>query len=121
MTEPNVLQFPKDKIFREAVQDIDAVKKTKEKGLINFADSIVEDLTSSIISDVGNYGIDMENPNFLNDLRFMVAILAATIYRNLELEHPLHEFMDKNIIFLPEEEMNEGEVSEEDISLDTKD
>jgi hypothetical protein len=91
MTEPNIVQFPKDKIVREALPDIEELNKVKEKSIKNFADTITEDISSNILFELDNYG-------FMKDFHFLVATMAATIYRTLSVEHPLHKFMSENVV-----------------------
>jgi hypothetical protein len=98
MTEPNIVQFPRDKIVREAIPDIEELNKVKEKSIMNFADSVVEDMSSNVLFELGNYGIDIESEAFMKDFHFLVAVFAATIYRTLSVDHPLHSFMDKNVV-----------------------
>jgi hypothetical protein len=98
MTEPNIVQFPKNKIVRETVPDIDELNKVKEKSIMNFADGVVEDMSSNILFELGNYGIDIESEKFLKDFYFLVAIMGATIYRTLSVEHPLQAFMDEKVV-----------------------
>jgi len=98
MTEPNIVQFPKDKIVREALPDIEELNKVKEKSIKNFADTITEDMSSNILFELDNYGIDTQTEDFMKDFHFLVATMAATIYRTLSVEHPLHKFMSDNVV-----------------------
>jgi hypothetical protein len=98
MTEPNIVQFPKDKIVREALPDIEELNRVREKSIKNFADTVIEDMSSNILFELGNYGIDIESETFIKDFHFLVATMAATIYRTLSVDHPLHRFMDENVV-----------------------
>jgi hypothetical protein len=97
MKDENILQFPKDKIFRERLPDSEQIKKMKEKGLQNFADYLSSDITDNILHDLGNYGIDIEEDSFLKDFYFATMILDAAIYRSLQIEHPMHEYINAHV------------------------
>lgn len=98
MSEPNIVQFPRDKIVREALPDIEELNRAKEKGIKNFANTVIEDMSSNILFELSNYGIDTESDEFIKDFHFLVATMAATIYRSLSVDHPLHKFMDENVV-----------------------
>jgi hypothetical protein len=112
MTEPNVVQFPKSKIVRETIPDIEELNKVREKGIRNFADTLVADISSNILGDLDNYGINIDNDSFLKDFHFLVATMSAAVYRTLEVDHPLHKFMDENVVMIPMDNP-EAEITEE--------
>lgn len=104
MTEPNVVQFPKNKIVRETLPNIEELNRVKEKGIRNFADTLVADVSANILGDLDNYGIDVDNDEFVKDFHFFVATLCATVYRTLGVDHPLHKFMDESVVIVPMDE-----------------
>jgi hypothetical protein len=55
-------------------------------------------MSSNILFELGNYGIDTETEEFMKDFHFLVATMAATIYRTLSVDHPLHKFMEENVV-----------------------
>ena len=67
MSNNKVVQFPKSKIVREAPVDIEVLEKAKEKGIQNFADSVVEDIIGFVVGDLENYGVDVEDEQFIKD------------------------------------------------------
>ena len=93
----NILEFPKDKIVRERLPDIEEINKLKEKGLQKFADAVISDIVDNIQDCLDNYGIDVEDESFIKDFNFTNMILSASIYRSLNIEHPMHEYIDKNV------------------------
>ena len=108
MTEDaNILQFPKSKIYRERMPDIEEINKLKEKGMQNFADTLVNDISDNILHDLSSYGIDIEDDVFIKDFYFTTMILSAAIYRSLKVEHPMHSYIDTHVqvIEKSEEEM----------------
>ena len=92
-----VVDFPKHKIVREVPVDIEEVTKAKEKGLLNFADGIVDDMIGNIYSELDNYGLDTEGENFDKDFSFAMDGLRACVFRALGMKHHLHEFLDTNV------------------------
>jgi len=92
-----VVEFPKSKIVREAPVNVEQIEKAKEKGLLNFADGIVDDLIGNLYSELENYGLDTSGDHFDKDFSFAVDGLRACIFRSLDLKHHLHEFLDTNV------------------------
>jgi len=92
-----VVEFPKNKIVREAPVNVEQIEKAKEKGLINFADGIVDDMIGNIYSELDNYGLDTEGENFDKDFSFAMDALRACVFRALGMKHHLHEFLDTNV------------------------
>jgi hypothetical protein len=102
---PTILEFPKHKIVREAPSPIiEELERLKEKGIQNFADGLTQEISSGILSDLSNYGIDIDSQPFIKDYMFLLSILSSTIYRSLDVEHPLHKFIDANISLMKEDE-----------------
>lgn len=93
----NIVEFPKSKIVRDGALNTEAVNKLKEKSTQNFADTLVQEITESLLLELDNYGIDTEADHFNKDFYFLVSILSAMIYRSLELEHDFHNFLDSYV------------------------
>lgn len=102
-----ILSFPKSKIVREIPPNIEELEKAKEKGLMKFADGILDELAEGLIIEIENYGIDTETQSFARDVAFTIDSLRATIYRTLSLDHNLHKFIDEAVIFKPRSEILE--------------
>lgn len=95
--EVNILQFPKHKIIRERLPDIEEINKLKEKGLQKFADFISSEISDNMLEHLSSYGIDIETDAFIKDFYFATMILNAAIYRSVDLDHPMHEYINNNI------------------------
>ena len=93
----NVVQFPKSKIVREPSPDDDVVKEFKLKGLFNYADGIVDDIVEIMVTEIENHGVDTDSNVFLRDFSMAADALRATIYRQFDLKHNLHNFIDENV------------------------
>lgn len=92
-----VISFPTNKIVREYPQNIDLLEKVKEKSVRKFADDVIGILAESCFDQIEAIGLNTENENFDTDFAFVVETIRATVYRNLEIPHHLHEFIDKNL------------------------
>lgn len=92
----NIVEFPKHKIVRDNVNN-EELNKMKEKSLTNFADSLTQEITENMLMDFDNSGINIETETFIKDFHFLVGILTATIYRSMDLEHDLQEFIDERV------------------------
>jgi hypothetical protein len=92
-----VITFPTDKIVREYPQNIELLEKVKEKSVRKFADDVIEILSEACYDQIEALGLDTEDDKFDRDFAFVVETVRATVYRNLEIPHHLHEFIDKNL------------------------
>lgn len=102
MTEANILPFPKSKIVRETPpeQTNESLEKLKKQGIINYADAIATDLSGLVYLELSQFGIDTSSQIFEKDFVLLSAILKATIYRAMTLEHPLHQSMSDSVTLI---------------------
>lgn len=98
-----VLEFPKNKIIRTTTISNETLEGMKAKGLKNFADSLIEDVSSDLMAALDNYGIDTDQANFSKDYIFLTEVITALVYRTLKLEHSLHQFIDSNVELVKED------------------
>lgn len=101
-----IVNFPTNRIVREVQPNIEEVEKAKEKGKQKYADGIVAEVATGLLAELENYGIDLENEDgkFNKDFLFLTDVLKSVIYRNMDLQHPLHEFVDENVAIFDDEE-----------------
>jgi hypothetical protein len=111
-----IVEFPKNKIVRE-ISNQDTIEQAKIKGRIKYADGIVDDVVDLIIEDLENQGIDIDNEYFLKDFSMTVDALRATVYRQFNLEHGLHNFIDENVRMI---DRKTGKVIENVKDIDTE-
>ena len=100
--------MPKEEQISLVKQSMETqINKLKEKGMQNFADTLVNDISDNILHDLSSYGIDIEDDVFIKDFYFTSMILSAAIYRSLKVEHPMHSYIDTHVqvIEKSEEEM----------------
>lgn len=94
----NILNFPQDKIVRHSPSFTeDMLNKMKEKGAQNFADMLVQELTTNILAELSGFGLDIEKDSFGKDFMFLTGVLSATIYRSMDLNHEFHQFIDESV------------------------
>lgn len=93
----NIVEFPKNKIFRDAPVNLELIEKAKEKATINFADSVTDTMIDTLLEGLDNFGIDTEEEAFIKDFSLTVDSIRATIYRSLGINHNLHSFIDDNV------------------------
>ena len=92
-----VISFPSNKIVREYPQNIEILEKAKEKSVKKFADDVIDILAETCYEQIESLGLNVETKDFDRDFSFVVETIRATVYRNLELPHHLHEFIDNNL------------------------
>jgi transcriptional regulator NrdR family protein len=92
----NVVEFPSHRIIREA-SSIPMQEVLRENSMRKMADTITDDLIGNIVEDLENSGIDVDRAEFLKDFSLVADSLRASIYRQFEVEHNLHSFIDTNI------------------------
>ena len=94
MTE-KVIEFPKHKVVRDLPGNV--MEERQRRADQKMADSIVEELTSIIITELDNYNVNIEDESSTKDLVLTVDALRATVYRQCGFEHHLHPYIEKNI------------------------
>ena len=95
MSEDKVIEFPKSKVVRELPEEIHKARQAKADQ--KFADSVVDELSGFLLTELDNYDLQVENKAFSKDFVLVVDALRATIYRSLGLDHHLHTFIDDNV------------------------
>lgn len=108
-TENTILEFPKHKIVRDRVPESEEVIKFQAKKKRRFADTLVEDLSEEILYMLSDIGINTEKEDFTKDFHFFVNSLSSMVYRSLEIEHGMHEFVDNHVNVVQVETLDEGE------------
>ena len=93
-TPKKVIEFPKHKVIREVPEQL---QERDRRANQKYADTITDDLTSMLITELDNFMVDVQDKKFTRDLVLVVDALKAAIYRSLGLDHHLHDFIDKNV------------------------
>ena len=71
---------------------------------LQFAEELSESLVVQLIHTMGENGIDISDNSFVRDMSMVIELVQGSIYRDLELEHPAHKFMEEfvDITILPD-------------------
>lgn len=125
-----VIEFPKSKVVREVPKEVHEERNRRADQ--KMADSIVDEITGLVITEMDNYYVEVENKTFAKDLVLVADAIKATVYRSFGLDHHLHSFIDNNVKLIEgdlnamsKEEIKEkiekimGELSEAKESLDS--
>ena len=62
---------------------------------LQFAEELSESLVVQLIHTMGENGIDISDNSFVRDMSMVIELVQGSIYRDLELEHPAHKFMEE--------------------------
>ena len=62
---------------------------------IGFAGELSESLIVQMIHTMGENGIDISENSFIRDMAMVIELVQGSIYRDLELKHPAHKFMEE--------------------------
>jgi hypothetical protein len=116
-----VVEFPKHKIVRQAPINIEVLERAKEKAVTTFGDSVTDAMIDALLEGFENWGIDTEKPQFIRDFSFTVDAIRATVYRSIEMDHPLHKFIDENVKMINRETGEPIEIEDLMNDVDTKD
>ena len=104
MTNTNIVQFPRSAIVRDmSAHTSEKLQEAKKLGEQNYADSLISDIAEDIHMALQSCGVDTDDRAFLKDFMLLHGVLSALIYRDLELPHRLHEFLDSTVEILDEE------------------
>ena len=107
MTE-KVIEFPKHKVVRDVPGEV--LEERNRRADQKMADTIVDEITGMIITELDNYYVEIENKQFTKDFVLVLDALKAAVYRSFGLPHHLHDFIDDNVKLI---EGKEGMTKEE--------
>ena len=62
---------------------------------LQFAGELSESLIVQMIHTMGENGIDISENSFIRDMAMVIELVQGSIYRDLELKHPAHKFMEE--------------------------
>lgn len=108
-----IIPFPKEKIVRNVVLSDSDRKRLEDKSKKEFANFVMQELINELLTSFDDFDFDTTSPNFVKDFSYSMDALKATIYRSLELDHPLHELIDEKVNIVFEEKNDEREREQE--------
>ena len=62
---------------------------------IEFAQELAKSLIVQMIHTMSENNIDISENSFIRDMAMIIETVQGAIYRDLELEHPTHKFMEE--------------------------
>ena len=88
----NIIQGPWPKSKRK-------VKIPDEEFLLmqenmDFAEELNQKIVIQMIHNLGENGIDVAGVSFIRDLGLIIELIKASIYRDMGIPHPSHEFFE---------------------------
>lgn len=107
MTE-KVIEFPKHKVVRDVPEEV--IEERNRRADQKMADSIVDEITGFMITELDNYYVQVTDKQFTKDFILVADSLKAAVYRSFGIDHHLHPFIDENVKLI---EGKEGMTKEE--------
>lgn len=93
-----VIQFPKHKVVRDIPEEVHKARQAKADQ--KLADSIIDEITGMIVTELDNYYVEVTDKQFAKDFILVIDALKASIYRSFGIDHHLHDFIDKNVTLI---------------------
>ena len=59
-----------------------------------FADDLTETLLVQMIHTMGENGINISDKEFVRDIGFVIEAVKSTVYRDMDLSHPMSKIME---------------------------
>jgi hypothetical protein len=71
---------------------------------MQFAGELAQSLIVQMIHTMEENGIDISENSFIRDVAMIIELVHGTIYRDMDLIHPTHKFMEEfvDITILPD-------------------
>jgi hypothetical protein len=105
-----VIEFPKHKVVRDVPSDV--IEERNRRADQKLADTIVDELTGIMITELDNYYVDVQDKQFTKDFILVIDSLKAAVYRSFGFDHHLHPFIDDNVKLI---EGNANEMTKEEL------
>jgi len=87
-----VIQFPKKaKPQKEIVIDNTDMELREA---VMFADHLTEGLVVNLIHNLTENGVSTNDQGFIRDIGFLIELVKSTIYRDMDMDHPMQDFVD---------------------------
>lgn len=109
MTE-KVIEFPKHKVVRDVPDEV--IEERNRRADQKMADSIVDELSGILITELDNYNVDVQDKVFAKDFILVIDSIKAAVYRSFGLDHTFHEFIDNNVTLI---DADMGSLTKEEI------
>ena len=100
----NIVLFPTERIVRESPkleeEALEFIKQQKRKA---YAEELIWGLSENILLTLEHNGVNIQSRDFGKDFNFMMEVLRAGIYRQMDLPHHLHDWISKHVAHADED------------------
>lgn len=87
-----IIQFPKNMKVKDNVKITDTAIKLHTD--LKFAEHLTEGLIVNMIHNMSENDIDVDNPEFLKHIGFLVEVVKSCIYQDMGVKHPMQQMVD---------------------------
>ena len=87
-----IIQFPKKMTVKENVKITDTAIKLHTD--LKYAEHLTEGLIVNMIHNMGENDINVDNPEFIKHIGFLVEVVKSTIYQDMGVKHPMQQLVD---------------------------
>ena len=82
---------------------------------MQFAGELAQSLIVQMIHTMEENGIDISENSFIRDVAMIIELVHGTIYRDMDLIHPTHKFMEEFVEIV----INDDNSFETEVDFDT--
>lgn len=94
----NIVAFPVSRIVHRREFDPATSREELESVKLDFVDYALTRAMNSLWINLEMDGVNVGNKNFAKDMAFATEIVNAALMRSVDMKHPIHEFLDKNVV-----------------------
>ena len=87
-----IIQFPTKMTVKDNVKITDTAIKLHTD--LKFAEHLTEGLIVNMIHNMSENDIDVDNPEFIKHIGFLVEVVKSTIYQDMGVKHPMQQMVD---------------------------
>ena len=91
-TENKIIQFPQKLKVTNKVKITDTAIKLHTD--LKLAEHLTEGLIVNMIHNMGENDVDVDNPEFIKDIGFLIEVVKSIIYRDMGIKHPMQQMVE---------------------------
>ena len=91
-TENKIIQFPQKMKVTNKVKITDTAIKLHTD--LKLAEHLVEGLVVNMIHNMGENDVDVDNPEFIKDIGFLIEVVKSIVYRDMGIKHPMQQMVE---------------------------
>ena len=91
-TENKIIQFPQKLKVNNKVKITDTAIKLHTD--LKLAEHLTEGLIVNMIPNMGENDVDVDNPEFIKDIGFLIEVVKSIIYRDMGIKHPMQQMVE---------------------------